>query len=409
MSKIKVLAIPSDKHGVGKYRILDPYIFIGENFSDDVHVDINFNVENNDEAFRGYDIVVFHSFIHQTSHEDNVSRIKWLKKEGIKVIMDIDDFWTVDQRHPMYIQIKETKLPEKKIEMLKLVDYVSTTTPIFAKTIKQRLGIDSAMIFPNAVNDQEKQFQPSPLKTDKVRFGWLGGSSHLYDIDLLRQGISSIHNTYENKVQFVLCGFDTRGSVTEINQETKQMTKRPIKPQETVWFKYELIFTDGYKVIDEQYRNYLLEFTENEYNGNLSKPYVRRWTQDITKYAMNYNYFDVSLAPLVESEFNANKSQLKIIEAGFHKKAIIASDVDPYTIDLISAVENGKFNEKGNALLVNSNRNHKDWAKQMKRLLDNPNMISDMGERLYETVKDKYSLKKVCNDRVQFFKSITNK
>jgi glycosyltransferase involved in cell wall biosynthesis len=123
-------------------------------------------------------------------------------------------------------------------------------------------------------------------------------------------------------------------------------------------------------------------------------------------YANNYNYFDVSLAPLVESIFNGNKSQLKIIEAGFHKKAVIASETDPYTLDLISAVNNGSFNNKGNALLINTKRNHKDWTKHMKRLIQNPNMIEDLGNRLYETVKDKYSLKKVSKDRVEFFKSI---
>jgi glycosyltransferase involved in cell wall biosynthesis len=139
------------------------------------------------------------------------------------------------------------------------------------------------------------------------------------------------------------------------------------------------------------------------------KPYVRRWTQDINKYALNYNYFDVSLAPLIDSMFNNNKSQLKSIEAGFHKKAIIASDVQPYTLDLVNVLENGKFNDKGNALLVDKNRNHKDWAKMMKKLIDNPNMIEDMGNRLYETVKDKYSLKKVCKDRIEFFKSIIKK
>jgi len=81
----------------------------------------------------------------------------------------------------------------------------------------------------------------------------------------------------------------------------------------------------------------------------------------------------------------------------------------PYTMDLISAVNEGKFNDAGNALIVSPRKNHKDWAKHMKRLIDNPNMIEDLGNRLYETVKDKYSLKKVCNDRVQFFKSIVNK
>jgi glycosyltransferase involved in cell wall biosynthesis len=142
---------------------------------------------------------------------------------------------------------------------------------------------------------------------------------------------------------------------------------------------------------------------------SMDVPYVRRWTQEVSKYAMNYNYFDVSLAPLVESFFNSCKSQLKVIEAGFHKKAIIASETNPYTIDLVSAVDNGVFNDKGNALVVSPRKNHKDWAKHMKRLINNPNLVQDLGNRLYETVKVNYSLKKVCDDRVEFLKLITTK
>jgi glycosyltransferase involved in cell wall biosynthesis len=408
MSKIKILAIPSDKHGVGKFRIMDPYTFIGEKFADDVHVDLTFNAEDKDETFFGYDIVVFHTFIHQTNHESNVNRIKWLQQQGVKVIMDIDDLWFVDQRHPMYHQIKNSKIGEMKVEMMKLVDYVTTTTPIFAKTIKDRLNITNILIFPNAVNDEEPQFQPNPTKSDKIRFGWLGGSSHLHDIELMSQGISTTHNSFKDKVQFVLCGFDLRGKVTEIDKNTGQQRQRDIQPLETVWYKYERFFTDDYKVLSDEYKSYLNTFSPTPYD-DINQPYRRRWTQDITTYANNYNMFDVSLAPLVESDFNINKSQLKIIEAGFHKKAIIASETNPYLLDLVNAVDNGNFNNNGNALLVNPKRNHKDWAKQMKRLIENPNMIEDLGNRLYETVKDTYSLRNVCNNRVQFFKSIINK
>ena len=408
MSKIKILAIPSDRYGVGKFRMLDPFKFIGDNHSEDVHVDIIFNVENDDQIFDGYDIVVFHSFIHQTTHQDNVNRINWLKAKGVKVVMDIDDMWFVDQRHPMYHQIKQTGMGEMKIDMLKMVDYVTTTTPIFAKTIKERLKVKNVEIFPNAVNDEDPQFQPNPIKSDKVRFGWLGGSSHLYDLELLTNGISTTYNSFKDKVQFVLCGFDLRGNVTEVDMNTGQRRERPIKPMETVWYKYEKIFTDNFNVLNPQYKSYLGTFSDVPYD-DINEPYRRRWTQEVSKYALNYNTFDVSLAPLVESVFNANKSQLKVIEAGFHKKAIIASETDPYTLDLISAVDSGVINNKGNALLVNPKRNHKDWAKHMKRLVENPNLIEDLGNRLYETVKDKFSLRKVCQDRVEFFKSIINK
>jgi glycosyltransferase involved in cell wall biosynthesis len=99
------------------------------------------------------------------------------------------------------------------------------------------------------------------------------------------------------------------------------------------------------------------------------------------------------------------KSQLKVIEAGFYKKAIIASNVGPYTIDLKHSLKDGKFTD-GNALLVDEARNHSDWAKYVKKLVDNPNMITDLGERLYETVKDKYDLNRVTKTRRDFYKSL---
>jgi glycosyltransferase involved in cell wall biosynthesis len=99
------------------------------------------------------------------------------------------------------------------------------------------------------------------------------------------------------------------------------------------------------------------------------------------------------------------KSQLKVIEAGFYKKALIASNVGPYTIDLKHALKNGEFTD-GNALLVNETNNHSDWAKNIKKLVENPNMITDLGERLYETVKDKYDLNVVTAERASFYKSL---
>jgi glycosyltransferase involved in cell wall biosynthesis len=133
--------------------------------------------------------------------------------------------------------------------------------------------------------------------------------------------------------------------------------------------------------------------------------YRRVWTKPVTTYAMNYSKFDISLAPIKDHIFNRVKSQLKVIEAGFYKKALIASEVGPYTIDLKHSLKNGVFGD-GNALLVSENRNHSDWAKYIKKLVYNPNLVVDLGERLYETVKDTYDLKNVTKTRQSFYKSI---
>lgn len=409
-NKKRILCIPSDTHGVGKYRILDPYKHLSEKYGDQFHVDISFDVPNMDSAFNNYDAVVLHTFIHKTSHEQNLERMEWLKKQGIKVIVDIDDHWIVDKSHPMYQQIKNNGMVQKRVKMLEIADYISTTTPIFKDTIHKKLGLgDITHVFPNAIDPTEEQFQSKPHKSDRVRFGWLGGSSHLKDLLMLGDGINHTLSSYKDKVQFVLCGFDLRGKVTEINRQTGQPQQRDILPHETVWFAYENIFTNKYKSVSEEYKNYLLKFQQQSWENDLNTPYVRRWTEKINKYGFNYNYFDISLAPLVNNEFNSNKSQLKIIEAGFHKKPIIASNVKPYTLDLINAVDQGIINNKGNSLLVDSHKNHKDWGKHMKRLIENPSLIEDLGNRLYETVKDTYSLDNVTMKRVEFFNTIINK
>ena len=209
----------------------------------------------------------------------------------------------------------------------------------------------------------------------------------------------------KDKYSLYLCGFDTRGTVTEINQQTKEQKQRDIRPEETVWARYEEIFTDNYKFVDENYKKFLMKFTDEEYKTNEHLFYNRVWTKPVTSYATNYRLFDVSIAPIKNHIFNRVKSQLKVIEAGFYKKALIASNLGPYTVDLKHALKNGEFSD-GNALLVDEPKNHSDWAKNMKKLIENPNFAYDLGQRLYETVKDTYDLNVVTKNRAEFYKSL---
>jgi glycosyltransferase involved in cell wall biosynthesis len=306
------------------------------------------------------------------------------------------------KEHPIHDIIKFNKINEKIVANLKVASYVTTTTEIFANEIRK--FNKNVVVFPNAINPNEPQFKEPTLESDRLRIGWLGGSSHLHDIQLLDQPFGKIINL-KDKIQFVLCGFDTRGTVTEINQQTGEHKKRDILPHETVWAQYEKIFTQSHSLVSEDYKKYLLKYTQEVYPNQYDESYVRVWTQPVTSYAKNYSKFDVSLAPIKNTMFNRMKSQLKVIEAGFYKKALIASDLGPYTIDLKHCLDHGNFVD-GNAMLVNENRNHSDWAKYIKKLVDNPNLVNDMGERLYETVKDTYDLNNVTKNRAEYYKSL---
>jgi glycosyltransferase involved in cell wall biosynthesis len=193
--------------------------------------------------------------------------------------------------------------------------------------------------------------------------------------------------------------------VTEINAQTGEQKQRPIQPHETVWHKYEQIFTNNYKLISPQYKEFLHRFVEEDDSQYSTEFYHRVWTRPVQSYAKNYSKFDVSLAPIKDHLFNRVKSQLKVIEAGFYKKALIASNIGPYTIDLKHSLSNGNFVD-GNALLVDERRNNSDWYKYVKKLIDNPTWAQDLGERLYETVKDVYDLNNVTKNRAEFYKTI---
>ena len=401
--KINVLILPSDKTGVGKFRSVDPHIMLQNLYPDDFHVDIDYEPRINDPNFwKKYQIVHVHRNI-GVNYDQTPHLIKSLKEMGIIVIVDIDDYWLPTKEHPIHSIILHDKIHEKIVANLRVASYVTTTTKIFADEIRK--FNKNVVVLPNAINPDEPQFNQPTEESDRIRVGWLGGSSHLHDLKLLDGFISKNGSEINNKLQYVICGFDTRGSVTEIDQKTGQRKQRPIRPEETVWARYEEIFTNKYGIIDENYKKFLLEFKEQEYVGDSTLPYRRVWTKPVNQYAANYSKFDISLAPIKNHIFNRVKSQLKVIEAGFYKKALIASNVGPYTIDLKHCLKGGEFVD-GNALLVDEVKNHSDWHKNIKRLIQNPNMIEDMGNRLYETVKDKYHLKNITKDRAEWYKSI---
>jgi glycosyltransferase involved in cell wall biosynthesis len=401
--KIKVLVLPSDRTGVGKFRSTDPHVYLQNMYPDEFHVDIDYEPKVDDVNYwKQYQIVHVHRNI-GNSYDNTPNIIKFLKSLGIVVIVDLDDYWLPTVEHPIHHLIVQHKIHEKIMANLREASYVTTTTKVFADEIKKLNK--NVVIFPNAIDPQEPQFRQVTPESDRIRVGWLGGSSHLHDLALLDGFVQKNGKDVNDKIQYVLCGFDIRGTMTEINKETGEQKQRPILPHETVWARYEEIFTDKYTIVSEDYKKYLMEFTEVDYRLETDLAYQRVWTKPVTTYAMNYSKLDISLAPIKNHIFNRMKSQLKVIEAGFYKKALIASDIGPYTIDLKHSLKNGEFVD-GNALLVDENRNHSDWSKYIKKLVNNPNMIKDMGERLYETVKDDYDLKNVTKNRAEWYKTL---
>lgn len=402
MKKLKILVVPSDRTGVSYFRSTNPHIALENKYPDNFMVDIDYEPQlDNDKWLQQYDIIHYHRTL--GPYELMPELLNRLDSLGIVSIMDLDDYWSPGMHHPAYHIIKAAGLDKQILNNIKCARNITTTTPLFAEEIEKYNK--NVFVLPNAVEPTEKQFTPNLESSDRIRIGWLGGSSHLKDLEILNGVVSKLRSdNLIDKVQFVLCGFDIRGTHTDIDKMTGEQKVRAISPMESVWYRYEKIFTDDYQIVSPEYKNFLMKFSQEEYPNIKNEAYRRVWTKPISTYASNYNLFDISLAPLEENIFNKVKSQLKVIEAGFHHKAIIAQDFGPYKIDLTNAIKyGGGFDETANGILIESKKNHKDWYATLKKLIMNPEIIPVLQENLFKTVKDTYSMDNVTDSRKQLY------
>lgn len=407
--KIKVLVVPSDTYGVGLYRSLSPHIQLDKLYGDEFDVEINYHPNWNDLSFFDkFDIIHVHKglFLNIESFWDAMD---YFKKNNIVTIIDIDDNWEVGPNHPLYIQNKTNHISEKIRESLKRADYVTTTTEIFADKIKKYNK--NVLVFPNAIDPEEEQYSSKKNPSDKIRFGFVMGSSHEKDMEQFKGVINALPKDILEKIQIVLCGFDLRGNVTILNQDGTVKEKRQIKPEESVWYSYEKNVTDNYNICSEQYKEFLHKFIANaQWPFVENEHYRREWTKDIKCFAEHYRNLDVLFCPLDCNQFNEVKSELKFIEGGFTRTAVIATNFGPYTIGSRSIFKKGgEIDTEGNCILIEPEKKHKAWGQAIKKIVEHPEYIKIMTDNMYDTVKDKYDIRNVTKTRAEWYKSIRKK
>ena len=404
--KIKVLVVPDDKGGCRAWRMEWPHVKLVEMYPDEFDVVIQNDVDWTDLDFlKQFDIIDFHKGLFPNL-DGFRKALQFCKQNNIVTIMDIDDYWHLGMFHPMNAQNKALKAPEKTMDNLRLADYVTTTTHIFADEIKK--FNPNVEIFPNAVNTNDPQWAPDYSKSDKVRFGFIMGSSHKRDMEQFEGVMSQLPADVLEKVQMVLCGYDLRGTMTMIGKDGQITGTRDIKPEESVWYEFEKMVTGNYRYCSPEYTQFLKMFIPNAEYPNVEKEHYRRcWTQPLTNFGNLYNNIDVLLVPLDTNQFNKMKSELKMVEAGFKHKAIVMSNFGPYTIGSKSIFQkDGVIDPTGNCVLIEPTKAHKEWAKVMTKLVRNPEYITMLQDNLHEYVKDKYNLETVTKKRAEWYKKI---
>ena len=257
MSKIKMLTLSSDNDGVGYYRILNPHVTIND---PDVDIEIRLMSDGtlpllHEQYMSQYDIIFYNKSIPFSKPEYKTKFDDIIKKNNIKIIYDIDDYWVLTNSHPNYKQWKDSKSQSLIEEQLRNADMVTTTTEFLAEKIRE--FNDNVVILPNAVNLIEQQWSSEKKPTNKIRFLWGGGITHLVDLRLLKSSIEKFHKgDFLDKAQLYLCGYDLR-------MNTPQGVKID-DPKRSTWTMFESIFTNNMRWIrNNEYSKWLRTYTDN--------------------------------------------------------------------------------------------------------------------------------------------------
>lgn len=345
---MKVLGVEMSKSGSNYYRLEMPF----------QHLTQTTNLEYGKcgtlnqfpiEILKQFDYVVYSREI---EHYNNVENIKLIAKQihdaGCKLIVDIDDYWELSTYHVLRTEYKIFKAAEKIKESIRVADIVTTTNELLAEKIRKINP--NVYVLPNAIYPEiYPQFQPNYQYSDKYRIGYMAGVCHWEDVMLMQEGIKMLH--------------------ADSNLAGKYLLK---------------LF--GYNDASNEYKRFEQVFTDR---GN-GTDYERVYANDVYNYALGYNHLDAVVVPLNDNTFNNCKSELKMIEAGFMGKACIVSNIPPYS---------HLINHNENCIAIDKNKNHKEWYKAMRKLINEPDYGRFLAENLSREMKENYHISKVNVER----------
>ena len=269
-----------------------------------------------------------------------------LKKRGIKCVVDYDDYWVLPPNHILYPNYQKYNTTKYLIDCLRAFDHVICTTDVLANAI--RPINKNVTVLENAIDYELDQFRCEDIPFDKVRFGWVGGHCHLADIMLLDGTPQRLSGDFH----IILFGHD--------------------RQKNSVYDRFGYILSGHGQLIKH-----------GKFNVVAQKP--------VHEYTKFYNFLDVVLSPLRDDKFNSMKSELKIVEAACFKKAAIVSNVLPYK----------PFLKEGVNCLTAYNKT--DWYKKMTKLIKNPGLVNDLGNRLHDDLHDHFDLRRVNKMREELY------
>lgn len=295
-------------------------------------------------------------FIPRIIDKPMIELAKELKKEGKKVVTDLDDnvfsinpfsqaykvYGTEEQmvningeELPLWIDGKNIDIAENKKrialvkEGMKVADIVTTTTEKLARVFRK---INKKVkVLPNCLDfDLWKPLDLNRKDKDEIRLMWAGGSSHYHDWLMVSKAVTEIMKKYSN-VKLVILGEKFDGTLKDI-------------PPHRI-----------------------------EYHGWVPTPAY--------PYKMAQLDADIALIPLAKDLFNECKSNLKWLEFSALQVPCVASHVLPYSENATD--DNGVWIEDNNI---------DAWVEGLSLLIEDKVLRAKIAGQAHRDVFDKFNI-----------------
>jgi hypothetical protein len=364
MSKLKILAVPSNPGAIGKLRIVEPCMMLSDIEAADI---VMFEAEKamDLQAFENIckttDVIWFQSVMNQLFLWNMLNTRRYNPK--IKLIMDVDDnLYTVNPWNPSFesfttddqidIGTSQFKLPKQRnnarIRMFETMaiesDAIITTTGMLAARYSHLNK--NIYVMPNSLIWSNWHIPHLPMREDgKIRIAWAGGSSHKMDWLECHAACKRMTVKYPNVfMEFMTSPMCYAEFLRDLGQE---------------------------KVILHDW----IDYTGHSYRMNCFKP-------------------EIGVIPLHEDEFSVCKSDLKFTEYATIKAPCVCSDIPPYS----KCVQHGVT-----GFLAKDNL---DFEKYLDILINNPELRKTMGQAAYDWAYENRRLEKTVYNTKEILEEV---
>lgn len=379
---MKILFQRNGNSGVYYHRQWAPHVAMAHSLPD-IKVDVTDSIKGESDAkILEYDVIVLHGRI-------DADTLLVLSRLGKKYVYDVDDYWYATPDRLFCNEWKVTHHADITEMCIKDAALVTCTSDILGRYITKHTGV-VPHVLPNAIFDKDPQFTPVETKSDRIRFAFIGGSSHVDDIPVLGKAITKLWNRYpqyRDKWQIVYGGFDT--AVTSVDTRGAKVA---FKQKNYPSIQIEKMLTNDYGICSPEYTQQLRQYTIDPLPDDQN--YRRIWTMDIASYAKIINHCDVGFAPLADNTFNRCKSNLKIVEYGWMGKQCIATYI-------------GTFFDRITEQNVSWCSDSEEWMRAMVFHIENfiaKGTPIDFG--LPEKIREHYNAKNFAQKRYELYKTM---